>query len=73
MSKESLAASKTMLAFTRIVFSVVSTILPVILKPDWEKALLNKMMENNTNSNLHFVSILTMNLENLDESSAWAF
>jgi hypothetical protein len=68
-SKESLAASKTMLAFTRIVFSVVSTILPVILKPDWEKALLNKMMENNTISSLHFLSILAMNLGNLGESS----
>jgi hypothetical protein len=68
-SKESLAASKTMLAFTRIVFSVVSTILPVILKPDWEKALLKKMMENNTISSLHFLSILAMNLGNLGESS----
>jgi hypothetical protein len=47
----------------------VSTILPVILKPDWEKALLNKMMENNTISSLHFLSILAMNLGNLGESS----
>jgi hypothetical protein len=73
MSKESLAASKTMLAFTRIVFSVVSTILPVILKPDWEKALLKKMMKNNVNSSLHLVSILVIYLGNLGESSDWIF
>ena len=70
-SKESLAASKTTLAFTRIFFSVVSTILPVILKPDWENALLKKMMQNNVNSSLHLVSILVMYLENLGESSDW--
>jgi hypothetical protein len=71
ISKESLAASKTILAFTRIVFSVVSTILPVILKPDWEKALLKKMMKNNVNNSLQLLSILVMNLENLGESSDW--
>jgi hypothetical protein len=73
MSKESLAASKTMLAFTRIVFSVVSTILPVILKPDWEKAVLKKIMKNNVNSSLHLVSILVIYLGNLGESSDWIF
>ena len=71
ISKESLAASKTILAFTRIVFSVVSTILPVILKPDWEKALLKKMMRNNVKSSLHLVSILFIYLGNLGESSDW--
>ena len=70
-NKESLAASKTMLAFTRIFFSVVSIILPDILNPDWENALLKKMMKNNVNSSLQLLSILVMNLENLGESSDW--